>query len=312
MTIARLLLCGLLAWAASASGAELEDSPCYRCHKAQRKDFAEGTVHSPVAEGDCRSCHKDHGSDNRLVLQDKTPKLCFGCHDEVPAGAHLHSPVADGECGACHLPHNAPRSKLLAKPAPELCYDCHDGPGEKKSVHAPVADGECLECHAGHASAQEGLLTKGYNRERYVDFSEKAYELCFGCHEASSFSESSQESTGFRDGSRNLHYLHSVGKLEAGKYRIEKNRKRISCSGCHLVHAADQEKLIRGSQQRGAMTLYTIRFTRTEDGGTCVVGCHKPQEYHRKPVSELSRAVAGPGTPSPDATASTRSVKAVN
>lgn len=280
----------LFFWSASASGVELADSPCFACHKVQRKAFSEGTVHSPVSEGDCASCHKDHGSTNTLILTDKVPKLCLGCHDEI-SGAHVHTPVADGECGACHRPHNSSSKKLLAKATPDLCYECHDDFRSKKSVHAPVADGECLECHAGHKSDQEALLTKDYNRERYVEFSEKDYALCFGCHEAKSFADpAAAESTGFRDGTRNLHYLHAAGRLGAGKYKLERTRKRMSCNGCHLVHGADQEKLVRASLQRGGMTLYTIQFRKTEGGGTCVVGCHKPQEYRQEIGSVGSEA----------------------
>lgn len=302
-------LVSLLLWVGSAAAAaDLADSPCFQCHKIQQKVFSEGTVHSPVAEGDCGSCHKDHGPTNTLILTEKAPKLCLDCHDEV-SGAHVHSPVAEGECATCHRPHNSPEKKLLAKAAPALCYECHDDFSTKKSVHAPVADGECMECHAGHKSDREALLTKSYDRERYVDFSEGAYALCFECHEAKSFADLADDSTGFRDGSRNLHYLHSVGRLEAGKYKLEKARKRMSCNGCHLVHGADQEKLVRGSLERGAMTLYTIQFTKTEGGGTCIVGCHKPQEYRQKPDPQVSR---GPAASAPDQEGNPGPVKAMN
>jgi predicted CXXCH cytochrome family protein len=211
----------------------------------------------------------------------------------------------------CHRSHNSPNRKLLAKAAPALCYECHDDFSKKKSVHSPVADGECLECHAGHKADREALLTKNYDRERSVEFSEKAYELCFGCHEPKAFADpAAADSTGFRDGNRNLHSLHLVGKVEAGKYKLERSKRRLSCNGCHLVHGSDQEKLVRGSLERGSMTIYTIQFTKTEAGGTCVVGCHKPQDYRQQRGPEVSRAPAG--TSPTDQAASQVSAKAMN
>jgi len=283
------LVAALLARPARA--AELADSPCFKCHYVQKKVFAEGTVHNPVSEADCESCHDDHGPSNKLVLKDEVPQLCYGCHDEVK-GSHVHDPVGGGECLECHKVHNSERKKLLAKASPDLCYGCHDDFNSKPTVHSPVAEGECLACHNGHVAESSALLTKSYSRERYTEYSEKAYELCFECHEAKTFQEAStKDATEFRNGTANLHYVHVVDRLEGSKYRIEKKQKRMTCNGCHFVHGSDQPRLIRPSMSRGEMTLYTISFQKSENGGTCVVGCHKTREYSRlNPVTEVSSA----------------------
>jgi predicted CXXCH cytochrome family protein len=274
-----------------AAAADLPDSPCFKCHYVQKKVFAEGTVHNPVSESDCGSCHADHGPTNKLVLTEEIPQLCFGCHDEIK-GSHVHDPVGSGECLECHKVHNSERKKLLAKASPDLCYGCHDDFNSKPTVHSPVAEGDCGACHDGHKAEYASLLKKSYSRERYTEYSEKAYELCFECHEVKTFQQAStQDATEFRNGTANLHYVHVVDRLEGTKYRIEKKQKRMTCNGCHFVHGSDQPRLIRPSLSRGEMTLYTISFKKSENGGTCVVGCHKTREYSRlNPVTEVSSA----------------------
>lgn len=277
----------------SARAADLPDSRCFKCHYVQKKVFAEGTVHNPVSEADCEACHDDHGPSNKLVLKDKAPQLCYGCHDASKA-PHVHDPVGSGECLECHKVHNSEQKHLLTKTLPDLCYGCHDGFGDKATVHSPVAEGECLTCHGGHEADSPALLKKSYSRERYTEFSEKAYELCFECHESKTFQEAAtKNATEFRNGTVNLHYVHVVDRVEASKYRIEKKQKRMTCNGCHYVHGSDQPRLIRPSLTRGEMTLYTISYAKSENGGTCVVGCHKTREYSRlNPVTEVSAAPA--------------------
>jgi hypothetical protein len=70
----------------------------------------------------------------------------------------------------------------------------------------------------------------------------------------------------------------------------QKRKKRMSCAGCHLPHGSGQPKLIRPSRKRGTVTVYTIDYQETGQGGSCVVGCHKPKQYRRdgsnSPASE--------------------------
>ncbi|MBE0616457.1 MAG: hypothetical protein IH608_00835, partial [Proteobacteria bacterium] len=224
-----LVLCvgPLTAWAVDAA-----DAPCYECH--DKGPLASGNVHSPVAEGDCEACHVDHGDQEKLILVEPVPALCFQCHDEL-SKPHRHAPVADGECLSCHRVHSSPVRRLLTKAVPALCSDCHDGfPGQ--SIHSPVADGECAECHDPHESAQESLLTARYDRDRYVEFSEEAYALCFNCHDAAAFgSPEAAGGTAFRQGDRNLHYVHVYDRDEDPEKTVRRAKKRrMSCGGCHL------------------------------------------------------------------------------
>lgn len=274
------VLLAVLPWAAPA--AELADAPCYECHDELQEEFSKGSPHSPVEEGDCEACHEDHGDAETLMLSDKVPTLCYGCHDEFEK-AHVHDPVGEGDCLGCHDPHHSTQSALLRDAVPALCYECHDDYSQGVSVHEPVAEGSCTECHDPHQSEHEGLLTGRYERKLRVTFSADAYELCLECHDLEAFNDPvTENATAFRYGARNLHYVHLIDETDDKGYGIKKRRKpRISCSGCHLPHSSDQAKLIRPERDRGEVTVFTISYRQTADGGGCVVGCHKPLQYVR-------------------------------
>ena len=72
----------------------------------------------------------------------------------------------------------------------------------------------------------------------------------------------------FRNGERNLHFLH---------VNREKGR---SCRACHDEHASNQPKHIRESVPFGRWTMHT-QYTKTETGGGCTTGCHRPYSYDR-------------------------------
>jgi predicted CXXCH cytochrome family protein len=140
-----------------------------------------------------------------------------------------------------------------------------------------------MECHNAHQSPRETLLTAPFDGGLRVRFSEDAFALCFNCHDVDAFQEPVvDDETGFRQGDRNLHYVHLIGDAGSNRYGIEqKRKKRMSCTGCHLLHASSQPKLIRPSRKRGTVTVYTIDYQETGQGGSCVVGCHKPRQYRR-------------------------------
>ena len=66
----------------------------------------------------------------------------------------------------------------------------------------------------------------------YAAYSDKEYALCFTCHKRDllQFPDTSF-ATDFRDGERNLHYLH-VNKSEKGR----------SCRMCHNIHWRNQRE----------------------------------------------------------------------
>ena len=147
-------------------------------------------------------------------------------------------------------------------------------------LHGPINKGTCTPCHDPHGSAESKLLVKSFSADFYAPYSDKEYELCFSCHKRDllRFPETSF-ATGFRDGERNLHYLH-VNKKEKGR----------SCKLCHAIHGGPNPKLVAESAPFGKWEL-PLKFIKTDTGGACSPGCHKPYNYDRQtpgkaPVTE--------------------------
>jgi hypothetical protein len=80
--------------------------------------------------------------------------------------------------------------------------------------------------------------------------------------------------TNFRNGDRNLHYLHV-------------NRKKgRTCISCHEVHAGSQEMQIRTLTPFGAWEI-PIKYAKTPTGGKCLESCHVLKEYDREKPFKL-------------------------
>jgi predicted CXXCH cytochrome family protein len=204
-------------------------------------------------------------------------ELCFTCHDamgeKVTKSAVKH-PALAGEkgCMTCHSPHASDQEKLLLRPQKETCLGCHAKiiTPAMKVVHKPVEMAGCTACHDPHGSPHPRLLTASFPSEPYAPYTETSYELCFGCHsrELVQYADTSF-ATGFRDGERNLHFVH-----------VNRPKGR-SCLLCHSPHGAGNPKLIAESVPFGGWQL-PIRFVKTETGGGCSPGCHRPQPYDRE------------------------------
>jgi hypothetical protein len=94
--------------------------------------------------------------------------------------------------------------------------------------------------------------------------------LCFGCHERDLVRKQvTSSATKFRDGERNLHHLH-----------VNDGQKGRSCKLCHAIHGGTNSVLVADSVPFGQWNL-PLRFVKTETGGGCAPGCHKPQHYDR-------------------------------
>ena len=77
--------------------------------------------------------------------------------------------------------------------------------------------------------------------------------------------------TDFRTGDLNLHYVH-----------VNRKKKGRSCRACHETHAASKEKQIRDSVPFGPGGWeLPIGFEKTNSGGSCAPGCHRPYAYDR-------------------------------
>jgi len=273
--------------------ARAEDPFCFECHDdfpKMMKGFK--FTHDPAAGGECTACHLDHKDAEKLMLVREGAALCYECHDNMAVGASVHPPVAEGKCISCHNPHGSQNKKLLVAPGKALCEKCHATNPEFKGrvIHAAIDDG-CSDCHLPHASKNIRLLAKNLLTDRLALFDPKQAELCFSCHDLETFTTPQTEDTGFRSGTRNLHALHLNGGAVPNKYGIVKKKDGQTCFACHLPHTAHQEKLLRTEYQCTGTMCYTMRFAQNEQGGTCVVGCHKPMTYSR--VAQDPNATVG-------------------
>jgi hypothetical protein len=115
------------------------------------------------------------------------------------------------------------------------------------------------------------LLGNDFPEEFYTPYATEKYAICFDCHDERVALDKWSKETQFRNGNRNLHFLH---------VNREKGR---NCKACHEVHAGQQEKHIRENIPFGNKGWsYPITYTITENGGGCVVGCHRPLSYDRE------------------------------
>ncbi len=95
------------------------ESLCISCHEDKSVTYAEEqemTIHSPVEEGECLTCHEPHRSRYENLLKTSTAReLCLGCHDEsIPEGEDDHPELEDSDdCTDCHNPHMSDGEFLL-------------------------------------------------------------------------------------------------------------------------------------------------------------------------------------------------------
>jgi predicted CXXCH cytochrome family protein len=252
---------------------------CTTCHPAI---VDKGHVHFPVAQGMCTACHNPHASNEPKLLTAAGQHVCLPCHpqiaDKINDSRVAHPALmTEQACIACHSPHSSNYEDLLLKPVKDTCVTCHDSviPNNATVLHGPNNDGKCTRCHDPHGSQYDTLLVNQFPSGNYVPYTETAYPLCFGCHQRDmvDYAETSY-ATNFRDGERNLHYVH-VHKSERGR----------SCKLCHSFHGSPNPELIADTVPFGNWNL-PLRFVKTDTGGGCSPGCHKPQHYDRKSPAE--------------------------
>lgn len=277
------------------------DRMCLDCHaEIEPTGIAARRQHQPMEDG-CGSCHDPHSSDAPHQLLARQPNLCFNCHEgvrnDVAAAAFRHQPVeAAGGCSECHDPHFTILPRLQKLPQPELCLTCHDREmtasdgrtltnmalllEENPNHHGPIREGDCALCHHPHAATNQNLLHQEYPAEFYAPYSEQQYALCFSCHISDLVKdESGTGLTQFRDGDRNLHWLH---------VNLEKGR---TCRACHEVHASRRPAHIREAVPFGKSNwMLEINFKQTDEGGSCLPGCHKLRAYNRTAPANPIRA----------------------
>ena len=266
---------------------------CLECHLTTKKRLdTSRTVHGPAAV-DCISCHRPHASELKMMLKSEPQPLCLSCHSQIAAlvenATTKHDAVSSGEaCHNCHDPHGSDFPSLLMNDMVDLCLSCHDRElkmpdgsvlGNMKAVlatgnslHGPIAQRNCVACHQIHGGSNFRLLVKEYPPEFYAPFHEESYALCFACHERQLvFDPRTDRLTNFRNGDQNMHYLH-----------VNKETKGRTCRACHETHASNKAKHIRDSVPFGTGGWkLPINFEKTETGGRCSPGCHRPYAYDR-------------------------------
>ncbi|RMF06551.1 MAG: hypothetical protein D6762_09260 [Candidatus Neomarinimicrobiota bacterium] len=265
------------------------NSTCYQCHELKAEEIASlVNQHAPVEES-CTNCHNAHESDTKYQLEADVPDLCLGCHseidDQISSATSHHQAVESGKtCLNCHLPHGSEYEKNLKAEPFDLCMQCHNKPlkigktqipdmekflEQNPDWHGPIREKNCAGCHNPHGTKNIRLLKYSFPRKFYAAFDVENYQLCFQCHPSENVLDSSTTRlTNFRDGDRNLHYLH---------VNREKGR---TCRACHQVHASTHSFHIRAAVPFGGWQL-PINYEKNDDGGRCSPGCHKPQTYSR-------------------------------
>ena len=265
------------------------ETQCVACH-VDFLDKMKGaiSVHEP-AQKNCAGCHFPHGGATKSFVRAEGEKLCGICHQEFLAKTkkfkYPHMPMAEGKtCENCHQPHSSMQKKLLAQNVSDLCISCHSKAVETKTrvlsdigaqinnskyQHGPLGQKNCVACHEGHGSDFPSILNKAFPDKFYTPFTDKAYDLCFECHDKKIVLKQRSTDTAFRNGDLNLHYLHV------------NNEKGRSCRACHHEHASNQPKHIREQVPFGRW-LMRITFTKTNTGGGCATGCHEEYKYDRE------------------------------
>lgn len=262
---------------------------CLKCHTDMATAINTSAVVHPPVKASCVSCHDPHGTAFPKVLKSKLTDLCSECHADLvkkASGVKVpHKPLQTGGCVGCHAPHYAKAKALLQGTGKEVCLGCHgtDDLGSpplknikkelegKKHLHGPIAKGECTGCHVPHGSNYFRMLKGNYPATLYAPYTDTTYAACLGCHEKNMlrFPESSIY-TKFRNGTRNLHYVH-VSNLQKGR----------TCRFCHEPHASDGEKLINKESVKFGEWNVPINFKITPTGGSCAPGCHRELKYDR-------------------------------
>lgn len=248
---------------------------CLSCHG----DLMEKEMKHYPAEDDCNTCHESTGASHPSTdsagfrLMDKVPALCLYCHEETQQKTHPHQPVAEGDCMACHDPHASSGSSLLNLPEPDLCLSCHMRISRlvqgKMKAHSAIEGGGCMSCHQSHGSDMRALLVDHYPEEDYLPALTENFGLCFLCHDTDLMeAEETEWGTGFRNGKKNLHWLHVNG---------DKGR---NCRMCHNIHGSPMPFLVEEYVGFGNWEM-EMKFVPNEQGGSCLPGCHGKLSYQR-------------------------------
>jgi predicted CXXCH cytochrome family protein len=261
---------------------------CVKCHEEATDELALANVHPPF-KNKCTICHSAHGSDVDGILNKGVTELCVGCHDDfeepLQKSFMVHQPLKDERsCANCHSGHASATEKLLLADQKATCLNCHGKVirnGKKtvanmklllqrnKYIHGAIPEKGCTGCHNPHFAENPGLLVAKYSQDFYVNATKDTFALCFTCHNSQLMTEqNTSEATNFRDGNKNLHFIHLNGKKGRG------------CAVCHEIHASNNPRLIVDKNRFGSWDM-KMNFESLGNGGSCQTGCHELKVYKR-------------------------------
>lgn len=279
---------------------------CFDCHTDIAKGVKDSTsIHQVVETGDCAICHLSHGSEFPTLLKQQGESFCFTCHpvieDQYTKSKSKHAALYLGKgCNTCHQPHFSQYKSLLNNNELDLCLTCHSEKNtisskspkdiaielKKTFLHEPLAQGQCSVCHDSHGSKFLKLLIGPYPESIYEPYTPDIYDLCFTCHDKGLLtSQTTDSDTSFRNGKKNLHYLHAAIP-----------QKGRTCKTCHEAHASNGPKLINLTGSSFGEWQMSITFSTTGPGGSCMPGCHRKMEYNRDKEIDNSVKEADYGT----------------
>jgi predicted CXXCH cytochrome family protein len=274
---------------------------CFECHDDVRDIMSRKYKHVAAKEA-CTNCHNPHNANQPALLAADGVEVCTSCHAgirrQLAKGKVQHGAVnKDKKCANCHNPHASHVERLLIALPFDLCVSCHSKDGmkasdgtpmtnfkryldENKIWHDPIRAKDCSACHRTHAGDNYRLLTAAFPSAFYAEYDRKAYALCYSCHNDRVVSvKETTTLTGFRDGSKNLHFVH-----------VNRERGR-TCRACHEVHASKQEHHIRESVPYGPKGwMLKVGYTKLPTGGTCVKTCHDTRTYNNKSLTSSAPA----------------------
>jgi predicted CXXCH cytochrome family protein len=278
---------------------------CLTCHKREKTYIKNHkVVHEPVSK-DCGYCHNAHNAANRSLLYKPMAELCTTCHVDQKkefSARTQHEPVTkQKQCENCHDSHATNYEKLLKNDEASLCMDCHGGRetsvkdrngqvlvnikavSNRKYKHEPFGKGHCSDCHNSHGSPYFRLLKAPLPEDFYAPYKDEAYGLCYECHDKKRITTAKTTTlTGFRDGDKNLHYVHVVKPTEGR-----------TCRACHDDHATAGPHLIRASVPYGPSGWeLPITYTESPKGGRCSKTCHDDKTYNNNGVRPKDLAAA--------------------
>jgi len=218
-------------------------------------------LHTPVAKGDCASCHKpDAGGHVYPLVRDKS-ELCTSCHDTTWHTPVQHAAMTDNACLECHDPHAALTNDLLrAKTVRDTCSTCHPR-SEGLVTHTPYADDRCELCHNSHGSDRRGLLRTASLEDNCRSchpatadhttgslFSHAKVEgSCLACHSPHTAPQKGMLTAPPRELCVSCHK--DIGETIAGaKVSHDAVLKGERCVRCHDPHGSDRANLLRNDQ----------------------------------------------------------------